>query len=304
MNTLFKAMLFVLLTSSLGWAQMGGGGHGHGGTGSQTGDRTGDCTGDGLGTRSGGQGMGDQNGPMGGYDLNAIISIEGTVIEANIAANDSGRTRNQNQTGLILETADGAIYYVMTAPFWYLDQQEITFEVGDFIAVTGSLVEGYDHDVLLSATIIQNEFTFVLRDELGYPLWTSMRPGFMGQNLGFPLMDYDLANETIIQAVVTDLFVCELVPGTHPAYQVMVEDTAGNQIAVMLAPYWYLTNQGFSLEIGSEVTLTGAYFERQDGTEILLTRVLEWNDIQLVLRDEEGYPLWSSYRMGGQGRGQ
>jgi len=69
---------------------------------------------------------------------------------------------------LVLQTEEGEVV-VHLGPEWYWDDQELTLNVGDQVAVTGF----FEHDGL-EATRVENLTTgqsLILRDEVGRPLW-------------------------------------------------------------------------------------------------------------------------------------
>lgn len=100
-----------------------------------------------------------------GYDENTEITLKGTVATINAGARGP----------LILRlTATGRTYEVITAPPWYLEQENISFTPGLELEVTGSKYFGNDGSIY----VVSGRIKFVstgkelrLRDSEYRPLW-------------------------------------------------------------------------------------------------------------------------------------
>jgi len=246
---------------------------------------------DGSGSASaGGNGTG-----VSSYDLATETTVTGTVTDFYSTVEDA-----LNPTNPIITLDDGSILIVQTGPAWFMENQEFSIEVGDVITVTGSLTTNVDGDAtILAKEIVNGDLTLVLRDELGFPVWQGVNGGNSGisRNPGtYMNVSYDISLETTVYGVVNTVTVGTYEPGTYPGYQLTVTLEDGSTVNVMLAPYWYLANQDFTIEEGTEVTLTGVLTTLEDGTEVFVTRLLTYGDTELVLRDELGIPLWIGLR--------
>ncbi len=99
------------------------------------------------------------------YDENTEIRISGMVI--NTALSKRGP--------IILSLSPGRrIYYIVTAPPWYLSQQDIIFNAGLRIEVRGSKLYSRDGNIFIIARSIKFHDTgkkIILRDMNSRPLW-------------------------------------------------------------------------------------------------------------------------------------
>lgn len=78
--------------------------------------------------------------------------------------------------------------------------------------------------------------------------------------------------------------------------ELVIETAAGEQIQIGLGPSFYREAQGFVLEVGDSVQVTG-YWE-DDEFKAALVENLDTTQ-RIVLRDADGRPMWA-----GQGRGK
>jgi len=284
MKNVLTGLAVLLVTTSMSFAQMGSG----------TCDGTGPAnTGSNQDVRSGTNGTGGSGNGTTLFDLNTVTTVTGELVEFYSLQEDAVAAHN-----FVLLLEDGSTVVVSTAPAWYLDAQEITFNIGDMLTVTGSLVEQEIGSVLIASEIISGDTALVLRDELGYPTWKASRNSGDGyRNPGtYQNLVYDVASEVVITGTVTEVLVGSMTPGTYPGYQLTVVLADGSEVHVQLAPYWYLLNQGFSLETGTEVIITGYTTVLDEETSIFIARTVVYNDTTLVLRDELGIPLFSGIR--------
>lgn len=87
---------------------------------------------------------------------------------------------------------------------------------------------------------------------------------------------------------------------------------SGEEYDLMLAPYWYLEENGIFLEEDDRVTITGSIIDGYiqggghhmgggmgDDDEYLIATELQFEGSTLQLRDERGYPVWSGGGLGG-----
>ncbi|MEA5477898.1 hypothetical protein VB774_09730 [Pseudanabaena galeata UHCC 0370] len=64
---------------------------------------------------------------------------------------------------------------------------------------------------------------------------------------------------------------------------------------VRLAPTWYLDNQGLQIKVGDRIEVKG--FKLTTGSEsVLIVAEVSKGDRVLVLRNEDGIPVWSGQR--------
>lgn len=78
------------------------------------------------------------------------------------------------------------------------------------------------------------------------------------------------------------------------ADMLVVQAASGEQVTMENRPWWFAQEQGFSAQVGDQVTLVGFY----EGGDFEVGRIDDTTNGQTVLvRDENGRPLWA-------GRGQ
>lgn len=102
-----------------------------------------------------------------GYDENTEVTLRGTV-------RDVLRMRGP----VVLRMAfQDRVYNVVTAPPWFLMRENISFQQGDELEVTGSKTYGKDGQIYIVARRLKELKTgreFPLRNGLCYPLWRGM----------------------------------------------------------------------------------------------------------------------------------
>jgi len=70
----------------------------------------------------------------------------------------------------------------------------------------------------------------------------------------------------------------------------VVQTAGGEQVTMENRPWWFAQEQGFSAQVGDQVTLVGFY----EGDDFEVGRIDDATNGQKVLvRDENGRPLWA-----------
>lgn len=70
----------------------------------------------------------------------------------------------------------------------------------------------------------------------------------------------------------------------------VVETPRGEQVVVQNRPWWFAQEQGFSAQVGDQVTLTGFY----EGDEFEVGHIEDATNSQTIsIRDASGRPLWA-----------
>jgi len=145
-----KSLLIIglcLIFCGPAWAQPGGGpGMGPGGG-----------MGGGMGT---GRGMGARM-----YNPQTVTTIKGTV--EGLAAM---QTRRMRHVSLVVKTDQGSVT-VHLGPDWYMNQNQMIFNPGDAVEVTGSQMGGAGGAILVAKEVTVKGKTLKLRDDQGLPLW-------------------------------------------------------------------------------------------------------------------------------------
>jgi DNA polymerase III alpha subunit len=101
------------------------------------------------------------------YDPSKVTTITGTI-----AAVDSQETPRGGfyMVQLTVQDSSGTTP-VMVAPSSYLDSQNITFNKGNSIQVTGAKMNFRGNDVFIAGQIVIGGKTIKLRDDSGRPVW-------------------------------------------------------------------------------------------------------------------------------------
>jgi hypothetical protein len=79
----------------------------------------------------------------------------------------------------------------------------------------------------------------------------------------------------------------------------VVQTDSGEQVTMENRPWWFAREQGFSAQVGNQVTLVG-FYENGDFEVGQISDVT--NGQTLLVRDENGRPLWAGRGRGGGGR--
>ncbi|MGB7414667.1 MAG: hypothetical protein WA902_10700 [Thermosynechococcaceae cyanobacterium] len=83
-----------------------------------------------------------------------------------------------------VETAQETVD-VHLGPSWYLNNQKLSFKIGDQVDVTGSRVADASQPTLIAAEVQSGNTVMTLRDENGLPVWGRRGQGRrMGRNRG------------------------------------------------------------------------------------------------------------------------
>jgi hypothetical protein len=104
---------------------------------------------------------------------------------------------------------------------------------------------------------------------------------------------YDPSRETTIEGVVTEKISVpwdgsECWGGEH-----LIVKTDAETIEVHVGPTWFLAREGFLVEIGERISVTGSRI-RVHGRDVLITRLMRKGGRELKVRTERGQPTWKS----------
>lgn len=75
----------------------------------------------------------------------------------------------------------------------------------------------------------------------------------------------------------------------------LIINTGTENISVHLGPAWYIDNQDIQIVKDDMITVTGSKVDYNGGQIIIAKDVIKGNN-ELMLRDDNGYPLWSGWR--------
>ena len=222
---------------------------------------------------------------------------------------------------LVIQTSDGQEVKVGTGPE-YMASQGFTLQAGDPVQV-----RGYWEDGELKAaqvTRLADGQTITLRDEAGHPAWAgngkraverqaTAAQGGRGQGGygGRGREDAPGAQTGNGQAGENEKewLTFQGTVASVDANTLVVETASGQQVIVENRAWWFVQEQGFSTQEGDQVTLTG-FYENDDpstgsGFHFEVGQIDNITTGQTVLvRDENGRPLWAGQGRGNGGRGR
>ena len=100
---------------------------------------------------------------------------------------------------------------------------------------------------------------------------------------------YDPAKEITIQGTVQEVLPAQRGAGTGIHLKVKWPDGI---LDVRIGPAWFVQQKQFTLSAGDQVEVTGVRMATNTG-ETLIARTIKKGESALVLRDTDGFPLWS-----------
>ena len=103
------------------------------------------------------------------YDPSSVETLAGKV--ATVERFSPAKGRSSYGIHLMVVT-DGEEISVHLGPGWHIESQDVSFEVGDAIEVTGSRIIYNGSPAIVAAEIRKGGETLTLRDAAGYPVWS------------------------------------------------------------------------------------------------------------------------------------
>lgn len=101
------------------------------------------------------------------FDKNTVETFTATV-----GAVQTITMAKKNTYGIHLEVKNELEKInVHLGPAWYLDNQEVQFEKGDVLVITGSRVTYAEKPAIIATKIKKNDKELKLRDKDGFPQW-------------------------------------------------------------------------------------------------------------------------------------
>lgn len=248
----------------------------------------------GPGQGGGAYGRSDGSGALavGERAVEALSVYEGTVVQAPAAGID-----------LVLETESGEEIVVGTGP-GYLADQGLVLGAGDPVRVQGFWEDG--EFKAAQVTRLRDGLTITLRDQVGRPAWSgsgqralagqaaaAQGNGGGGAGLGQGNLSGDQAG--VGQAQVDEWLTLEGVASDVNGLTLVVTAGDGQEVVLDGRAWRYLLEQGFQIATGDRVRLVGFYENgRFEAGEIVNLGTGQ----DVLVRDENGRPLWA-----GRGRG-
>lgn len=146
-------------------------------------------------------------------------------------------------------------------------------------------------------------FSFGLAVLLVMPLILPLPAMSQGRGQGFrpcPYTPYqcpatDVCKPLTITGKVSQVFTETLKDKMYPGMAMIVDTKDHGKVRVHMGPVWYLERQEFDLEPGQDVQVQGVCLEEKGETRLIAAQVTVGDHV-LMLRDQEGRPLWEAWR--------
>jgi RNase P/RNase MRP subunit p29 len=184
---------------------------------------------------------------------------------------------------LVVRTNDGQELTIGTGPM-VMASQGFTLQAGEQVQVRGYWEDG--EFKAAQVTRLADGQTITLRDQFGRPAWAGAGRNAQPEDAGVGQAGVEewLAIQGTVVSVDTNTLV--------------VQTASGEQLAVENRAWWFAQEQGFSTQVGNQVTLVG-FYEGDDpstgsGQRFEVSRIDDATNGQTVLvREENGRPLWA-----------
>lgn len=119
--------------------------------------------------------------------------------------------------------------------------------------------------------------------------------GSGGWGAGMPYAErYDAARRTTVTGEVVRVERVVPQPGMAEGYALVLRSREQLQ-TVHLGPVWFLERQDYAVEAHDQVEVSGSRVQL-DGQTVVIAAALVKNGRVLYLREEDGLPVWSSWR--------
>jgi hypothetical protein len=103
------------------------------------------------------------------YDPKAVETVSGEVTQV--------QTMGRRTKGVHLQVkTDKETLIVVLGPTTYLEQQKMTFAVGDKVEVKGSRIQHPQQAMIVAGEVKKGDQLLKLRDDQGKPMWSPMGP--------------------------------------------------------------------------------------------------------------------------------
>ncbi|MBC8182624.1 hypothetical protein H8E88_16110 [candidate division KSB1 bacterium] len=126
------------------------------------------------------------------------------------------------------------------------------------------------------------------------------QPG-RGLNRGNITRLYDTKTVETVTGKITKIEKAQTGYGRFSGTLLTIKDKK-QELKIYFAPDWYLVQEKLEFKKGESLTVTGSRINFQN-EPLLITKDATYNKKKLVIRNENGVPVWAGKRMGpGQGR--
>jgi hypothetical protein len=237
-------------------------------------------------------------------DLGSVRTVTGAVTGVSIA-------KGMKHPSFLLSVSASEVLSVELGPYWFLVSNDFALAVGDQVSAKVANCAGRSSSdvVALSITDLTSGAAITLRDDAGMPLWKGARRGGQGRggssggsgqggqggsgqggrggSCYASASQIDLSTLTTVEGEVAAVSVGL---GTH-RNTVTLRTGDGAEYVVALGPFWYMNQQGFSLEQGETVRVRMA--QCTEGWAAFSVEIPA-SGATLTLRNEQGVPLWNA----------
>ena len=214
---------------------------------------------------------------------------EGTVVQAPGAGVD-----------LVIATDDGEEITIGTGPS-HMAAQGFVLQAGERVQAQGYWEDGIEFKAA-QITRLQDGASIALRDQLGRPAWAGngrgATDGLQAQTTA-PLGGEAPGDGTGTgQAQVDEWVTLNGVVVSVDSAELVVQTTDGQEILVDGRPWQFTQEQGFSVQVGDQVTLIGFYEDADpltgSGHSFEMGQIQNASTGQtVVIREDSGRPLWA-----------
>ncbi len=205
---------------------------------------------------------------------------------------------------------DSETVTVHLGPGWYIENQDTEIEEKDKVEITGSKISYEGKSAIIAYEVKKGDDTLVLRDTDGFPAWRGWRRlsdsqpprrqkmqwkggGGWGPKTNYG-RKYDPKTVETISGEIAK--VDKITPSQGMSYGIhVVLKTDGTTLPIHLGPGWYIENQDITIEQSDKVEVTGSRVTF-DGKPAIIAAKIKKEDEVLMLRDENGVPVWSGWR--------
>jgi hypothetical protein len=112
------------------------------------------------------------------FDPSAVSTMEGTIQSVGFFTPDKGAHPGER---LRVRTDDGKTVTVHLGPHSFLRDQNVSFQKGDKITITGAQTELNGRSIVIASQVKKDDKTIQLRDDQGKPMWNAQGMG-MGKS--------------------------------------------------------------------------------------------------------------------------
>jgi hypothetical protein len=257
----------------------------------------------GMGWRGG---WGRGNPYCGMYNQEAAEKISGEVVSV-----DKIVRGKEGFYGIHLTVkTDKETVAVHLGPGWYIENQDTKIETKDKVEITGSKIFYEGKPAIIAYEVKKGDDILALRDANGFPAWSGSRrlsdnqppkrqgmkwkgSGGWGPKANYGMMYNPETVETISGEISN---VDKITPGKGMSYGIhVILKTDGTTLPIHLGPGWYIENQDITIEQNDKVEVTGSRITFEGKPAIIAAKIKKGDEV-LILRDENGFPVWSGWR--------